>query len=131
MPLHAGASTCRNNRYSAIWASCLVVAPAHFAFYPYLSFTGRRRHGQTVTHSVCAVRRTFGMSQSERVSFLFARQTVFLPAQAVIPFIRCLLYRPMANSISICDYCLLSFLVCHRIGFIGCECRLSRLILPF
>lgn len=54
-----------------------------------------------------------------------------LPTQAVIPFIRCLLYRPLANSCSICDYCLLSFLVCHRIGFIGCECRLSRLILPF
>lgn len=30
IPLHAGASTCRNNRYSAIWASCLVVAPTHF-----------------------------------------------------------------------------------------------------
>lgn len=30
IPLHAGASTCRNNRYSAIWASCLVVAPAPF-----------------------------------------------------------------------------------------------------
>ena len=55
----------------------------------------------------------------------------FLPTQAVSPFIRCLLYRPLANSCSICDYCLLSFLVCHRIGFIGCECRLSRLILPF
>lgn len=34
IPLHAGASTCRNNRYSAIWASCLVVAPAHSAFCP-------------------------------------------------------------------------------------------------
>lgn len=76
MPLHAGASTCRNNRYSAIWASCLVVAPAHFAFCPQLSFPGRRRHGQTVTHSACAVRRASGMSQSERVPILFARQTV-------------------------------------------------------
>lgn len=65
-----------NNRYSAIWASCLVVAPAHFAFCPQLSFPGRRRHGQTVTHSACAVRRTSGMSQSERVPILFARQTV-------------------------------------------------------
>lgn len=76
IPLHAGASTCRNNRYSAIWASCLVVAPAHSAFCPYLSFPGRLRHGQTVTHSACAVRRASGMSQAERVSFLFARQTV-------------------------------------------------------
>lgn len=131
IPLHAGASTCRNNRYSAIWASCLVVAPAHSAFCPQLSFPGRRRRGQTVTHSACAVRRASVMSQAERVPFLFARQTVFLPTQAVSPFIRCLLYRPLANSCSICDYCLLSFLVCHRIGFIGCECRLSRLILPF
>lgn len=55
----------------------------------------------------------------------------FLPAQAVIPFIICLLYRPQASSSSICYYCLLSFPACHRIGFIGCECRLSRLILPF
>lgn len=43
---------------------------------PYLSFPGRLRHGQTVTHSACAVRRASGMSQAERVSFLFARQTV-------------------------------------------------------
>ena len=131
IPLHAGASTCRNNRYSAIWASCLVVARAPSAFCPQHSFPGRRRRGPTVTHSACAVRRASGMSQAERVPFLFARQTVFLPTQAVSPFIRCLLYRPLANSCSICDYCLLSFLVCHRIGFIGCECRLSRLILPF
>lgn len=79
IPLHAGASTCRNNRYSAIWASCLIVAPAHSAFCPQLSFPGRRRHGQTVTHSACAVRRISGMSQSERVPILFARQTVFYP----------------------------------------------------
>ena len=79
IPLHVGASTCRNNRYSAIWASCLVVAPAHSAFCPYLSFMGRRRHGQAVTHSACAVRRDSGMSQAERVPFLFARQTVFYP----------------------------------------------------
>jgi hypothetical protein len=46
------------------------------AFCPQLSFPGRRRHGQTVTHSACAVRRVSGMSQSERVPFLFARQTV-------------------------------------------------------
>ena len=76
IPLHAGASTCRNNRYSAIWASCLVVAPAHSAFCPQLSFPGRRRRGQTVTHSACAVRRVSGMSQAERVPILFARQTV-------------------------------------------------------
>lgn len=131
IPLHAGASTCRNNRYSAIWASCLVVAPAHFAFCPQLSFLGRRRHGQTVTHSACAVRRASGMSQSERVPFLFARQTVSFTRPSRQSFYQMPLYRPMANSISICDYCLLSFLVCHRIGFIGCECRLSRLILPF
>ena len=57
----------------------------------------------------------------------------------------CLFYPPKPSSLlsytfytgltvysrSICDYCLLSFLACHRIGFIGCECRLSRLILPF
>ena len=64
------------NRYSAIWASCQIVTPAHSAFCPYLSFPGRRRHGQTVTHSACAVRRASGMSQAEKVSFLFARQTV-------------------------------------------------------
>lgn len=131
MPLHAGASTCRNNRYSAIWASCLVVAPAHSAFCPQLFFPGRRRHGQTVTHSACAVRRASGMSQSERVPFLFARQTVSFTRPSRQSFYQMPFYRPMANSISICDYCLLSFLVCHRIGFIGCECRLSRLILPF
>lgn len=77
IPLHAGASTgVETTRYSAIWASCLVVAPAHSAFCPYLSFPGRQRHGQTVTHSACVVRRTSGMSQAERVPILFARQTV-------------------------------------------------------
>ena len=76
VPFHAGASTCRNNRYSDIWASCLIVAPAHSAFCPQLSFPGRRRRGQTVTHSACAVRRASGMSQAERVPILFAWQTV-------------------------------------------------------
>ena len=94
IPLHAGASTCRNNRYSAIWASCLVVAPAHSAFCPQLSFPGRRRHGQTVTHSACAVRRVSGMSQAERVPILFARQTVFYPPKpSFITFINIPLYR--------------------------------------
>ena len=29
------------------------------------------------------------------------------------------------------DYLLSSYLACRRVGFIRCECRLSRLILPF
>ena len=86
IPLHIGASTYRNNRYSAIWASCLVVAPAHSAFCPYLSFPGRRCHGQTVTHSACAIRRTSGMSQAERVPILFARQTVSFTRPSRHPF---------------------------------------------
>lgn len=59
-------------RYMGILPDCC----SGTAFCPYLSFPGRRRHGQTVTHSACAVRRASGMSQAERVSFLFARQTV-------------------------------------------------------
>ena len=110
IPLHAGASTCRNNRYSAIWASCLVVAPDILLVPSAVSPACHRQ---------------------KESPFCLPGRPFLLPAQAVIPFIRCLLYRPLANSCSICDYCLLSFLVCHRIGFIGCECRLSRLILPF
>ena len=58
----------------------------------------------------------------------------FLPTQAVIhhfykhPLIYtgrfCLLYLYR-------DYLLSSFLACRRVGVIRCECRLSRLILPF
>ena len=103
IPLHAGASTCRNNRYSAIWASCLVVAPAHSAFCPQLSFPGRRRHGQTVTHSACAVRRVSGMSQAERVPILFARQTVFYPPKpSFITFINIPLYIRDDSAFYIC-----------------------------
>ena len=133
IPLHAGASTCRNNRYSAIWASCLVVAPAHSAFCPQLSFPGRRRHGQTVTHSACAVRRVSGMSQSERVPILFARQTVFYPPKpSFITFINIPLYMGQFCLLYLYrDYLLSSYLACRRVGFIRCECRLSRLILPF
>lgn len=86
IPLHAGASTgVETTRYFVLWASCRIVALAHTAFCPYLSIPGRQHHGQTETHSACALRRASGMSQAERVPFLFARQTVVsLPVRAVI-----------------------------------------------
>lgn len=66
--------------------------------------------------------------------FCLPGRPFLLPAQAVIhhfykhPLIYtgqfCLLYLYR-------DYLLSSYLACRRVGFIRCECRLSRLILPF
>lgn len=107
---------------------------AHSAFCPYLSFPGRRRHGQTVTHSACAVRHTSGSHRQKESPFCLPGRPFLLPAQA---FIHSFYKHPLIYTGRFCllylyrDYLLSSFLACRRVGFIRCECRLSRLILPF
>lgn len=66
--------------------------------------------------------------------FIVCPADFFLPAQAFIhPFYK----HPLIYTGRFCllylyrDYLLSSFLACRRIGFIRCEYRLSRLILPF
>lgn len=73
-------------------------------------------------------------SQAERVPFCLPGRPFLLPAQA---FIHSFYKHPLIYTGRFCllylyrDYLLSSFLACRRVGFIRCECRLSRLILPF
>lgn len=82
----AGASTRRNNRYSAVWGILPGCCSAHFTFSPYLSLTGRQRHGQTVTHPALhrpsVLRRVARQKES---LFLFARQPFVYPPE---PYVR-------------------------------------------
>lgn len=93
------------------------------------SVIGKRRHILLVSSVVPPA-----CHRQKESPFCLPGRPFLLPAQAVIhhfykhPLIYtgrfCLLYLYR-------DYLFSSFLACRRIGFIGCECRLSRLILPF
>lgn len=103
IPLHAGASTRRNNRYSAIWASCQVVArhiPPFVRIFPFRAdgVMGKQWH-------ILRVPSVIPPAVTGRKSPLFvcpADRFFYPPKPSFIPFINIPLYIPGDSASYIC-----------------------------
>ncbi len=134
-PFLPGLSRPRNKARCLCRSPPCITGTEGCAFHPYLSITGRLRHGQTVTHSALRRPSCLRLSQGGKSPLCVCPADRCLSRPAVVTFIdsiHTVSIPATPSSLSTVSEPFFSRRPCrHRRRFCRCECRLPCLFPPF